>query len=391
MTIDEHPIFVVLIVAVAAPLLAELRIGVRIPAVVLEVLLGMLVGPHLLGLLHPDLFFEYMKLAGMAAMMFMAGMEMDFEKIRGRPLRLAAGGWAASLGIALVVVGVLHVIPGVRTPAMVAIALSTTGLGVLLPILRDGGQLDTAFGRMMMAAGTLGELGPIVAVSLALSTRYTSWQSFGMLFFFLALVALAAAVGAGARPPRLLTFLGRTMHSSTQVPVRLALLVMAAFATLAYVMGFELILGAFAAGLIVGIATQGPQGEELRVKIDAVFFGWFTPFFFIGTGMGFDLGALARETSTMILTPVFLLLFLFARGLPVFLYRRDIPGPQLLPFALSSSVAALGLVVVITEIGLHAKNMNPEIAQALIAAALLSLLVFPTLAGALLARNEPPK
>ena len=288
------------------------------------------------------------------------------------------------------VVGVLHVIPGVRTPAMVAIALRTTGLGVLLPILRDGGQLDTAFGRMMMAAGTLGEVGPIVAVSLALSTRYTTWQSFGMLFFFLALVALAAAVGAAARPPRLLTFLGRTMHSSTQVPVRLALLVMAAFGTLAYVMGFEPILGAFAAGLIVGLATQGPQGEELRVKIDAVFFGWFTPFFFIGTGMGFDLGALARETSTMILTPVFLLLFLFARGLPVFLYRRDIPGPQLLPFALSSSVAALGLVVVITEIGLDAKVMNPDIAQALIAAALLSLLVFPTLAGALLARNEAP-
>ena len=97
MTIDENPIFVVLIVAVAAPLLAELRIGVRIPVVVLEVLLGMLVGPHLLGLLHPDLFFEYMKLAGMAAMMFMAGMEMDFEKIRGRPLRLGAGGWAASV------------------------------------------------------------------------------------------------------------------------------------------------------------------------------------------------------------------------------------------------------------------------------------------------------
>jgi len=389
MTIHDHPIFVVLVVAVAAPLLAEIRVGARIPVVVLEVLLGMLVGPHLLALLHPDLFFEYMKILGMAAMMFMAGMEMDFAKIRGRPLGLAAGGWTASLAIALVVVGVLDVIPGANAPIMVAIALSTTSLGVLLPILRDGGQLETQFGRMVMASGTVGEIAPIIAVSLALSTRFSTWQEFGMLLFFLGLVAMAAAVGTGARPPRLLAFLGKTMHSSTQLPVRLSVLVMAAFLTLAYVMGFEPILGAFAAGLIVGLATKGPQGEDLRVKIDAVFFGWFTPFFFIGTGMDLDLGALLRETSTMILTPVFLLLFLLARGLPVFLYRRDIPGPQLLPFALSSSVAALGLVVVITEIGLQAKVMNPEIAQALIGAALLSLLVFPTLAGALLARSAP--
>ena len=391
MNLADHPIFVVLAVAVAAPLLAEIRVGARVPVVVLEVLLGILFGPHLLGWLHDHVFLANMQFVGMAAMLFMAGMEIDFGKIRGRPLSLALGGWAASLALALMAVGLLHVIPGVQAPMMVAIALTTTGLGVLLPILRDGGQLETAFGRMVMAAGTLGEIGPVIVVALALSERYTTWQAFGLLLVFLALVVLAAAVGVGARPPRLLALLARTLQSSTQLPVRLALLIIAAFLTLAQELGFERILGAFAAGMIVGVATRGPDGEPFRVKIDAVCFGWLTPFFFIGTGMNFDLGSLTRETETMLLAPIFLLLFLLVRGLPVLLYRRDLPLPEQLPFALSSSVASLGMVVVITHLGMQANVMNPNIAQALIAAALLSMLVFPTVAGVLLARNEPSK
>lgn len=391
MNLADHPIFVVLAVAVAAPLLAEIRVGARVPVVVLEVLLGILFGPHLLGWLHDHVFLANMQFVGMAAMLFMAGMEIDFGKIRGRPLSLALGGWAASLALALMAVGLLPVIPGVHAPMMVAIALTTTGLGVLLPILRDGGQLETAFGRMVMAAGTLGEIGPVIVVALALSERYTTWQAFGLLLVFLALVVLAAAVGVGARPPRLLALLERTLQSSTQLPVRLALLIIAAFLTLAQELGFERILGAFAAGMIVGVATRGPDGEPFRVKIDAVCFGWLTPFFFIGTGMNFDLGSLTRETETMLLAPIFLLLFLLVRGLPVLLYRRDLPLPEQLPFALSSSVASLGMVVVITHLGMQANVMNPNIAQALIAAALLSMLVFPTVAGVLLARNEPSK
>ena len=383
MSLADHYVFVLLVVAVAAPLLAEIRVGARIPVVVLEVLLGMLVGPQVLGWLHPNDFITNMQFAGVAAMLFMAGMEIDIAKIRGRPLSLALGGWLASLALANVAVYLLNIIPGVHAPMMVAIALTTTSLGVLLPILRDDGQIDSAFGRMVAAAGTIGEIAPIVAVSLALSTRFTTWQEFGLLLVLLAFVLLAAAVGMGARPPKLLAFLGRAMHSSTQAPVRLALLVVAAFVTLAQVFGFEGILGAFVAGLVVGLATRGPQGEVFRVKIDGVCFGWMTPFFFIGTGMNFDIGALTRDMSTMILTPAFMLLFLVARGLPVLLYRRDLQRQQRLSLALFSSVSSLGLIIVIAQIGLHTKTMDPDIAQALIAASLLSLLVYPTIAAVL--------
>jgi Kef-type K+ transport system membrane component KefB len=390
MTFGSHPAFVILAAAVAAPLLAELPVVRRVPIVVLEVLLGIVVGPQLLGLVRPDAFLSIMSTLGIAALLFMAGTEIDFAAIRGRPLSLAVQGWVISAAIVFVAIGGLHLVPGVHAPLMATIALTTTGLGTLLPILRDGARLETPFGRMVLAAGTLGEVGPIVAVSLALSTRYSTWQEFAFLLAFLGLVALAAAVGVGVRPPRLLSFLGRTMHASSQLPVRFALLMLAVLFTLSEEFGFEGILGAFAAGMVVGLATRGKDGEQFRVKIDAVCFGWFTPFFFVGTGVAFDLGALTRDIATMVLIPAFLILFLVARGIPVVLYRNEIPGPERLPFTLFTSVASLGLIVIITRIGSQAYAMNPDIAQALIAAALLSSLVFPTFAGALLPKVSTP-
>lgn len=386
--LGQHPIFVIFVIAVAAPLLAQTRLGSRVPVVVIEVLLGVLIGPHVLQLIDNNDFLATMRSIGMAAVMFMAGMEIDFNRIQGKPLSFAVRGWFSSVVLAGVVVAVLHVIPDVQAPMMVVIALTTTGLGTLLPILRDSGQLEAPFGRMMLAAGTLGEVGPIVAASLALSSRYSTWQEFLFLLVFLGLVALAAAIGVGARPPKVIALLSRTMHASTQLPVRLSLMILGGLILIANEFGFEAVFGAFAAGMIVGLATRGPDGEAFRLKIDAVGFGWFAPFFYVGTGIAFDVGALTRDVPTMLLLPTFLALFLLVRGLPVLLYRRDLAKAELLPFALSMSVTSLGLVVVITHVGLQTNHMSPDIARALVGAALLSLLVFPTLSRILLSRAQ---
>lgn len=392
--LNNHPILVVMIGAVLAPLLAEVPIGVRVPVIVLEVLFGVLVGPHVLGLV--DLralggLLSSMQIMGAAAVLFLAGMEIDFNRIRGRPLSLGLLGWFASVALAFAAVALLHVIPGVHAPLMVTIALTTTSLGALIPLLRDGGQLDAPIGRMLLAAGTVGEVGPIVAVSLALSSRYRTWQEFGLLIAFLALVGLATAAGMGVRPPRLLALLSRTMNASTQLPVRLGLVVLAFFVTVATEFGFEGILGAFAAGMIVGLAARGGAGEAFRAKIDAVCFGFLSPFFFVGTGIEFKLEALTRETATMLLTPGFLLLFLMIRGAPVIFFRKDLSKSERLPFALSASVASLALVVVLTDIGLATKDMNTRIAEGLVAASLLSLLLYPTIAGILLSETQLQK
>ena len=386
-----HPVFWLMLAAVAAPLLAEIPLRVKVPVVVLEVVLGILIGPHLLGLVQFEGFVKWMFGLAMAMTLFMAGMELDFDQIRGRPLVLAGAGWFGSMLLGLGAVGLLHVVPGVNAPLMVTLALCTTGLGVLIPVFRDGGQLTTTFGRMVVAAGVLGEVGPIVAMSLALSTRYSTWQELGFLLVFLALVGGAMAVGIGVRPPRLLAFLTRHLHATTQLPVRISILMIGAMYLLAERFGFESIFGAFAAGLIVGQATRGEGGKPFREKLEAVSFGWFYPFFFVGTGVKFDVPALFANLTTMLLVPTFLLLFLFIRGAPVYLlYRRAIARGQRLPFALASAVPSLSIIVVITDIGVTAKTINHDIASALIGAALLSVMLFPTIAGVLLGRAAPP-
>jgi len=383
-------VFWILVAAVLAPLLAEIPVGFKVPVVVLEVVLGIVIGPHVLNLVQFEGFVSVMFTIGMVMTLFMAGMELDFGEIKGRPLYLATGGWTLSALLGVAVVGLLHAIPQVRAPEMVALAICTTGLGVMVPIFRDSGQLGTSFGRLFLAAGTLGEVGPIVAMALLLSRQYSSWQESGFLLVFLAIVGVAIAVGVMARPPRVLAMLARHMHTSTQLPVRISLLMLGASLLLAESFGFEIILGALAAGMVLGVATRGAQGEPLREKMDAVCFGWFYPFFFIGTGVKFDIAALGRDLTTMVLVPAFVVLFLLVRGVPVLLYRSQISAAQRLPFALSAAVPSLSIIVVITEIGVQLKSMNPDVAAALVGAALLSVLLFPTIAGALLSRTAAP-
>jgi Kef-type K+ transport system membrane component KefB len=232
--LDGHPIFWILAAAVLAPLLAEIPIGFKVPIIVLEVALGIVIGPHVLHLVQFDGFVETMFTIAMAVTLFIAGMELDFGEIKGRPLFLAVGGWAASLILSATFAGLLHAVPHVHAPLlMVALAMCTTGLGVLIPIFRDGGQLGTAFGRFVLAIGTLGELGPIVAMSLLLSGHYSSWQEVGFLVTFLAIVGVVIGIGMSARPPLVMGILGRHMNNTTQLPVRISMLMLAAFLWLA--------------------------------------------------------------------------------------------------------------------------------------------------------------
>jgi len=382
-----HPIFWVMTAAVLAPLLAELPLGFKVPVVVFEILLGIGLGPYGLGLLQFEGFLATMFTIGMAATLFMAGMELDFNHIRGMPVILALRGWGMSLLIAVAAAALLYETPLARAPLMLTLALCTTALGTLLPVLRDADQLGSGFGRLFVAAGTVGEVAPIVAMSLLMSQEYTTWQEFGFLLLFLVLVTVAAAAGMGLRPPLVVELLSRTLHASTQLPVRLALLILAGFFLLTDEFGFESILGAFGAGMVVGLATKGHEAKPLRHKIDAICFGWFMPFFFVGTGVKFDLAALSHDLTTALLVPAFLAVLLAVRGLPVLLYRKHLQPQERLPFALYSSVASLSLVVVIIDIGVRTQSISTRLAAALLGAAVLSVLIFPTLGAALLTRT----
>jgi Kef-type K+ transport system membrane component KefB len=267
---------------------------------------------------------------------------------------------------------------------LVGLAMTTTALGAMVPIVKDAGLVDQPFGRCSLAAGAAGELGPIVSLSIILAVLSGDpWRT------LLLLVFAAVAVGAGvlalrARPPRLVRLVEVTMHSSGQLAIRLAVLLLGALFLLAGSLGLDVVLGAFSAGLITGLVAQGEGAEAFHVKLEGIGYGFFVPIFFIATGIEFDLDALLGSATALALVPVFALLFLLARGAPAWLlYRDQLPARERIALALLSA-SALPLIVAITEVATETGRLGNAESVALVGAGMLSLLVLPAVAIALM-------
>ena len=380
MEVDHADILVVATVAVLAPVLADLSRRAKMPIVVVEIFLGIIVGPQVLGLADTDSFIEALSTFGLAFLFFLAGMEIDFERIRGAAARDGVAGWGISLGLGFAIALVLYLTGVVHATILVGLALSTTALGTLMPMLRDAGILDQRFGTFVVGAGAAGEFGPVVIVSVILAFEADEPLRALLLFVFAAIVVAATLVALRARPARVVRLVETTMGTSGQLAVRLSVLLIVALAVLASKFGLDVILGAFAAGIVVGIVIRGTESNEFLGKLDAVGFGFLIPVFFIATGMDYDLDALFSNPASLALVPGFTLLFLFTRGVPaMLLYRNRLPVGDRVSLALFSA-AALPLLVAITQIGLDTHTMRTEVAVSLVGAGMLSVLVYPLLA-----------
>jgi Kef-type K+ transport system membrane component KefB len=381
---------VIACVAVVAPVLADLLKRARIPGVVIEIGLGIIVGPQLLALAEPDTVVDAFANLGLAFLMFLAGYEIDLDRIKGRPIMLATVGWLLSLGLAFAIAVVLVAEGFALSALIVGLVLTTTALGTLLPMLRDAGVLETPFGTFMLGIGTLGEFGPIVAIALLLSSDSPAHTTV-LLIVFVGLAVGAALLAMRPQPPRVVALLRKNLHSSAQLPIRVSVLFIVVLVWVASELSLDVLLGAFAAGVVVRLFSSGSDSETIRVKLEAIGFGFLIPIFFIVSGMEFDLDALTSDPTTLLRVPVFLALFLVVRGVPaLLLYRRDVPHSDLVPLALFSATA-LPLVVVITNLGVESGRMTTANAAALVGAAMLSVLILPTVAFALRSRSSPPK
>jgi Kef-type K+ transport system membrane component KefB len=373
------------LVAVASPILSELSGRLNVPDVVIEILLGIIIGPAVLAIAHPDSVVTAFSDMGLSYLMFLAGFELDLARIRGRSLELAAIGWGISLALALLVAAVLVTIGTVLDAVVVGLALTTTALGTLLPILRDSGLLEGRFGTRMMAIGSVGEFGPIVAVAIMLDHRDPIQTTLLLALFVLVAVA-TTLVAARPHPPKIIRLLHRHLQSSAQLPVRVAVLFIFSLVYLAFRLGLDVLLGAFAAGIVIRLFVRGSDSDIVKDKLEAIGFGFLIPIFFIVSGMNFHLTALVSSPAALLRVPLFLVLFLVVRGTPaLLLYRRDLPRHQRAPLALFSATA-LPLVVVITSIGVAEGRMRPENAAALVGAGMLSVLLYPMAARVLLSR-----
>jgi len=373
--LDTSSFFVIVGVSAIAAL-TVLGIGrwIPLPVVVVELILGIVVGPQVLDLAQPDDFIAFFADLGLGMLFFFAGFEIDFERIRGTPLRLAGLGWAISLVLAYGIGGALALAGVVLSFVYTGSALATTAIGTLIPILRDAGELKTRFGTYLLAAGAVGEFGPILLITLVLSTTSTLHNAVILIAFVI--LAVLAAVFATRSIKTGWGALERTIEASSQAAVRIAVVLVFGMVALASELGLDILLGGFVAGIITRLALRGREVLVFESKLTAVGYGFFIPFFFIVSGMRFDLDSLA-SVGAMLKLPLFFFLFLVVRGVPALLLYRGRLGSRDRAALAFFSATQLPLVVAITTLALDAGEMRTSTAAALVGAAILSTLCFP--------------
>ncbi|MGW8374682.1 cation:proton antiporter [Streptomyces sp. ODS28] len=373
----------ILIMAVAAltPLLAHgAAYHVRVPLVICELVLGILIGPHVLGWAQQDEVIDTLSELGLSMLIFTAGYEIEFAAIRGAVLRRASVAWVLSLALGLGVGLALTAGDGSQA-VVIGTALTSTALGTVLPMLRESGELGERFGKVVMAFGAVGEFGPIIAMAVLLGGRAPG-TSAAVLAVFAAVTAAAVWWALRPRPSWFSRIIRSTLHTSGQFAVRFVMLVLVAMLALSQAFGLDVLLGAFVAGVLTRLvflrAAPESSGEVLG-KVEAMGFGFLVPLFYIVTGIKFDLAALLGGGRALLLLPAFLVLFLLVRGLPAWLLApRDLRGPDRGALALYSSTC-LPLVVAITTIGVDEGVLGRSEAASLVGAAMISVLVFPLL------------
>jgi Kef-type K+ transport system membrane component KefB len=393
-SISFNSVLIIAAMAVVVPLISGLLPRLPVPGAALEVIAGILIGPAVLGWVRIDAPVQVLSDLGLGMLLFLAGLEIDIERLRGPLARLAVSAFAVSAVLALLCAYAFRLAGQARQPLLLAIILMSTSAGLLLPLLKDAGEESTAFGQLVMTAAALAEIVPIMLLSLFFSaTAATPGAQAVSLAIFIVLVVLSGTALAWVRrlePAGRL--LNRLSDTSAQLRVRASLTLALAFGVLAYRFGFASILGAFAAGLlvrIVDLARHSPH-PQFRVKLEGIGFGFLVPIFFISTGVAFPLKALLANPAALAEVPLFLAALLLVRGLPALLYAR-FAGRRRAVAAGLLQATTLTFVIVAAQIGLTDGKITPTAAASLLTAGLLSAILFPAVAQQLLPRAATPQ
>jgi len=394
LNISFNSVLIIAAVAVLVPLVLGLVPRLPVPEAVLEVIAGIVVGPAVLGWVRVDAPVQVLSDLGLGMLLFLAGLEIDIERLRGPLARLAVLAFAVSAVLGLGCAYAFRLAGEAVQPLLLAIILMSTSTGLLLPLLKDAGEESTAFGQLVMTAAALAEIVPIMLLSLFFSAASATpgAQAVSLAIFLVLLVLSGTALNWVRRLEPAGRLLNRLSDSSAQLRVRASLTLALAFGVLAYRFGFASILGAFAAGLlvrIVDLARHSPH-PQFRVKLEGIGFGFLVPIFFISTGVEFPLKALLTNPAALAAVPLFLAALLLVRGLPALLYVR-FAGRRRAVAAGLLQATTLTFVIVAAQIGLADEKITPTAAASLLAAGLLSAAVFPAVARRFLPRGAAPE
>jgi Kef-type K+ transport system membrane component KefB len=384
--LDAGSLVLVLAAASGGAILSRLYSRIILPTVVLEILLGILIGPEGLGLAEIDTYVDFLANFGLVFLFFFAGIELVEHRVARRSLVRGTVGWAISIAIGIAI-GFALERAGVDSEGwLLGVALSTTALGTLVPILADANLLPTTLGSAVLGAGVAGEFWPILVVSIFLTGAYGALTETVLLLVFGVIVLLAAAGALRARPPRLVRVLQQTVHTTGQAAVRLSVFTLAGLVFLSVEAGFDFVLGAFAGGLVVGLALSTSDAAPVRMRLEGVGYGFLVPIYFVVTGMKFDLDSLLTP-SGLGLAALFLGLFVVVRGTPSLLWIRDLGPRRTLSLAVFSATG-LPLIVAIVGIGIERGAIGRDVGTSLIGAGMLSVLILPLIATAVASRES---
>jgi Kef-type K+ transport system membrane component KefB len=397
--VPEHVSFgslaVVMAVAFVIPLALGLVPRLQIPAVVVEIVLGIVIGPYALGWATADQPVRILSIVGLAFLLFLGGLEVDFDQLRGRLLRIAGAGFALSLVLALIAGLVLDAAGLVKSPLLAAVILTSTAVGLVIPVLRDGGHSESQLGQLVFAGASIGEFASVILLSLLFSRDSTDVSSrLVLLVAFVVFVSLMiVTLTRRTRSMAISRVLLRLQDSTAQIRVRGAMLLLILLVVAAEQFGLEAILGAFVAGAVLGVVDQDAMRThpQFRLKLDAIGYGFLIPVFFVTSGITFDLSALLDEPSTLARVPIFLAALLVVRALPAVVYK-PLVGTRSAVAAGLLQATSLPFIVAATQIGIALGVVTRASAAAFVAAGLLSALIFPTTALGLLRRCKvtPP-
>jgi len=391
LVLSFNSVLIIAAIAVVVPVVLGLLPRLPVPGAVLMVVVGIVVGPSVLGWARIDAPVQVLAQLGLGILLFLAGLEIDVDRLRSPLSRLAGIAFGVSAALGLFCAGLFWLAGEAHQPFLLAIILMSTSAGLLLPLLKDAGEATTEFGQLVMTAAALAEVVPILLLSLFFSAaaKTTADQLVSLAIFLALLVLIGLTLTRVRRLSRLDRLLDRLEERSGQLRVRAALTLALACGVLAYRFGFASILGAFAAGLLVHLLeVSGREPNELFLaKLEGIGFGFLIPIFFISVGVGFNVKDLVNHPATLAEVPLFLVALLVVRGLPALLYRRVVGGRRAAAAGLMQATT-LTFVIVAAAIGQETGKLTSTTAAALVAAGLLSAALFPAGADRILARGR---
>jgi Kef-type K+ transport system membrane component KefB len=373
-------LLIVSAVAFGAPFILGLFPGLRLPSVVIEIVAGIVIGPAVLKWVEPDLPIQILAVFGLAFLLFLAGLEIELERFKGLFLRISVLGLVSSFVISLGVAYGLNAAGLIESPLIVAIILLATSIGLVIPVLKDADESSSTFGQLTIAGSSITDFAAVILLSLFFSREATGTGVKVLLLggFVLLVIAIGFGIARAGHSMRLTEDLLRLQDTTAEIRVRGAVVLLLGILALAEAFGLEVILGAFMAGAMLKVVDRDVMmtHPQFRVKLEAIGFGFLVPVFFVTSGLDFDLDALFSSSSALLRVPAFLLALLVIRGVPALFYRPVVGTRRTIAAALLQATS-LPFIVAASQIGMDLGVLSQTTGAGLVAAGLLSVLIFP--------------